>query len=288
MTFLPHPITGVPIGFAPERASRPGAFGGADTERCPFCPGNESDTPATIAAAGDPWRVRVFRNKYPSVEDAEVIVESAQHDATFDRIGHAQEAVRMYVDRYCAQRPLTAHVSLFKNEGPGAGTSIPHIHSQVMPLPFVPPRVSLEGAAFRARYCPLCRPLDAYIIRETASFTWLVPAASWMPYQQWIVPKRHMPEMSAFEEPEIAELAVLLQAASKAMLTLGNSYNWIFMNFARRKSAHFYVELFPRMAAFGGFELGTGTFVQIVEPALAAQRLQSASADPAPLQGFPK
>ncbi len=275
MTFLPHPITGDPIVFAPERASRPGAFGGEETERCPFCPVNESDTPPTIAAVGDPWRVRVFRNRYPSVEDAEVIVESAEHEATFDRIAHAQDAVRMYVDRYRAQSQA-AHVALFKNEGPGAGTSIPHIHSQVMPLPFVPPRVAREGEAFAsAKRCPLCT-LDAHVIRETSSFTWLAPAASWMAYQQWIVPKRHIAEMSAFEEPEIAELAVLLQSASKAMLTLGNSYNWIFMNYARHGTAHCYVELFPRITALGGFELGTGTFVEIVDPAGAAQRLQSA------------
>jgi UDPglucose--hexose-1-phosphate uridylyltransferase len=277
VTFLPHPITGDPIVFAPERASRPGAFGGEDTERCPFCPGNESDTPATIAAAGDPWRVRVFRNKYPSVEDAEVIVESAQHDATFDGIAHAQDAVRVYVNRYRAHA-AAAHVALFKNEGPGAGTSIPHIHSQVMPLPFVPPRVAREGEAFdRAARCPLCT-LDAHVIRETSSFTWLAPAASSMPYQQWIVPKRHIAEMSAFEEPEIAELAVLLQSASKAMLTLGNSYNWIFMNYARRGAAHCYVELFPRITALGGFELGTGTFVEIVDPDFAAERLNAAAA----------
>jgi UDPglucose--hexose-1-phosphate uridylyltransferase len=278
MTFLPHPITGDPIVFAPERASRPGAFGGDETEeRCVFCPGHESDTPPTIASIGDPWRVRVFRNKYPSVAEAEVIVESAQHEATFDAIGHAQDAVRMMVDRYCAHAHA-AHVSLFKNEGPVAGTSIPHLHSQVIPLPFVPPRVAREGEAFdRAPRCPLCA-LDGHVIRETSSFTWLAPAASWMPYQQWIIPKRHIAEMPALDEREIAELATLLQSSSRAMLTIDRSYNWLFMNFARRDSAHFYVELFPRVTAFAGFELGTGLPVQIVDPALAAQRLQSAGA----------
>lgn len=277
MTFLSHPITGDPIVFAPERGSRPGAFGGDDADHCVFCPGHESDTPPTIASIGDPWRVRVFRNKYPSVEDAEVIVESAQHDATFDGIAHAQDAVRMMVDRYRAHAHA-AYVSIFKNEGPVAGRSIPHIHSQVMPLPFVPPRVAREAEAFdRAARCPLCA-LDAHVIRETPSFRWLAPAASWMPYQQWIVPKRHIAEMSALEEPEIAELATLLQAASRAMLTLDRSYNWMFMNFAGRDTAHFYVELFPRLTAFGGFELGTGLSVQIVEPAVAAERLQSAYA----------
>jgi len=96
-----------------------------------------------------------------------------------------------------------------------------------------------------------------------------------MPYQQWIVPKRHIAEMASFEEQEIAELSTLLQASSRAMLTLGPSCNWLFMNFARRDTAHFYVELFPRVTAFGGFELGTGLPVQIIDPALAAQRLQS-------------
>lgn len=276
VTFRAHPITGDPIVFAPERASRPGAFGGEDTGRCPFCPGHESDTPPTIAAVGDPWRVRVVRNKYPSVEDAEVIVESPQHEATFDRIAHTPDVMRTYVDRYRAHSGA-AHVALFKNAGPGAGTSIPHIHSQVMPLPFVPPRVEREGQAFAsATRCPLCTALDAHVIRETSSFTWLAPAASWMAYQQWIVPKRHIAEMSAFDEQEIAELATLLQSASRAMLTLGDSYNWIFMNFARRDTAHCYIELFPRITAFGGFELGTATFVEIVDPAIAAQRLKSA------------
>jgi UDPglucose--hexose-1-phosphate uridylyltransferase len=277
VTFRAHPITGDPIVFAPERGSRPGAFGGGGgMERCPFCAGNESDTPATIAAAGDPWRVRVFRNKYPSVEQAEVIVESPEHDATFDRIAHGQDAVRMYVDRYRVHADA-AHVALFKNEGAGAGTSIPHIHSQVMPLPFVPPRVEREGEAFaKAARCPLCETLDAYVIRETSAFTWLAPASSCMAYQQWIVPKRHIAEMSQFEEHEIAELAALLSAASAAMLTLGDAYNWVFMNFARRSTAHCYVELFPRLTAFGGFELGTGTFVEIVDPAIAVERLKNA------------
>ena len=69
MTLRNHPITGEPILFAPERASRPRAFAGDEsTDRCPFCPGNETDTPPTIAAAGEPWRVRVFANKFPATE----------------------------------------------------------------------------------------------------------------------------------------------------------------------------------------------------------------------------
>jgi UDPglucose--hexose-1-phosphate uridylyltransferase len=166
-------------------------------------------------------------------------------------------------------------VSLFKNEGAGAGASIPHMHSQVMPLPFVPPRVQREAEAFAAG-CPLCDGIDGSVLADTPSFTWLAPDGSAMPYQQWIVPKRHAPEMTDLTDQAVAELAALLQSASAAMLTVADSYNWMFMNFARSTAPHWYVELFPRVAQLGGFELGTGTFVEILDPALAAQRLREA------------
>lgn len=271
--FRTHPITGDPIVFAPERSARPGAFGETDTARCPFCAGHESDTPPALATAGDPWRVRVVPNKYPSVDGAEVIVESPQHDATFDRLGHAGEVLHMYAARYRAHAQA-AHVALFKNHGPGAAASIPHIHSQVMPLPFVPPRIQREGDAFeRAKRCPLCTPVEGAMIRETPAFRWLAPSGSAMPWQQWIVPKRHIAELTAFDEDEVAQLAALMQSASAAMLSLADSYNWIFMNFARHGAAHCYIELFPRMTTFAGFELGTGTLVQIVDPARVPQEL---------------
>lgn len=265
--FRAHPITGDPIVFAPERASRPGAFGDADPSRCPFCAGHEADTPPSILEAGHPWRVRVFPNKYPSVDGAEVIVESPRHDATFDQLDYAAEIVRVYADRYRAHADA-AHVALFKNHGPRAGASIPHIHSQVMPLPFVPPRIAREVQAFeRATQCPLCAGVEGRVIRETSSFTCIAPAGSTMPYQQWLVPKRHVSEMSSFDDNELAELAALLQSGSNEMLSLADSYTWLLMNFARSSAAHVYVELFPRMTVIGGFELGTGTFVQIVDPA---------------------
>lgn len=273
MTFRTHPLTGDPIVYAPERSSRPGAFGDGGDERCPFCRGHEADTPPPVAVIGEPWRVRVVPNKYPPVADAEVIVESPEHDATFDRLEHAQEIVRMYVERYRAHGGA-AHVALFKNHGSRSGASIPHVHSQVMPLPFVPPRIAREGEAFADR-CPLCDGIDAVPIESTASFAWIAPAGSAMPYQQWLVPKRHVAEMSAFDDAEIAELAALLQRSSAAMLALGDSYNWMFMNFARRDAAHCYVELFPRLANFGGFELGSGTNVEIVDPAIAAQHFRN-------------
>ncbi len=272
-----HVITGEEILFAPQRASRQGAFVTAETtgEPCPFCPGHESDTPAEISRVGDStqWLARVFPNKYPAVDGAEVIVESRDHDARFETIQHAADVVRLYVDRYRAHRDA-GYTALFKNEGLEAGSSIPHLHSQLVPLPFVPPRIVRERDAFAgAAACPLCASLE-FVIAETDAFRWIAPFASVMPYQQWIVPKRHVPAMADLDDSEIAELGELLRSVSRATSGVAPAFNWSFMNFARTAKAHAYIDVMPRLTAIAGLELGTGTFVEIIDPSAAAERLR--------------
>ena len=185
----------------------------------------------------------------------------------------------MAIGRYRANA-AAAYTAMFKNEGPRAGSSIAHVHSQIVPLPFLPPRVERERNAFLASAeCPLCAALedhqrDQLVIRETSSWVWLVPSASPMPYQSWIVPKRHACEIAVTSGDDAIELAQLLQSASAAMRNIGDSYNWMFMNFPRAPAAHWYIELFPRVTAIAGLELGTGTFVEIIDPAAAVRRLR--------------
>lgn len=265
MTVRRNAITGEPILFAPERAERPHAFlDSKDEARCPFCPGHESDTPPEIARVGEPWRVRVVPNKYPPVAGTEVIVESADHEARFHDV--KDDLAVVYAERMRAHADA-AYVAIFKNEGARAGSSIAHVHSQLVPLPFVPPRIERERAGF-ARRCPLC-DVFPYVIRETNAFTWFAPQASWMPYQQWIAPKRHVGALTDLNADELAELTMLLRSASAAMSAIADAYNWTLMN-----TPHFYVDLCPRMTTLAGLELGTGTFVEIVDPAAAAERLR--------------
>ena len=252
MPLRTNPITGEPILYAPDRAARPRD---PSPERCPFCPGHEADTPPEILHSGDPWRIRVFPNKYPPIEGAEVIVESPGHDIAFDEIEHADEVVRTYLQRYRAHGDA-AYAALFKNEGRAAGATIPHVHSQLVPLPFVPPRIARESEAFaRAARCPLCADAGT-ALRETATFTWIAPA-----YQQWIVPRRHVNELTMLHDDELADLAELLRDAARASRKV--AFNWMFMNFRGESAGHFYVEVFLRVGTIAGLELGTGTFVDI-------------------------
>jgi UDPglucose--hexose-1-phosphate uridylyltransferase len=267
-----NPITGDPILFAPERAGRPHAFA-TDTARddvCPFCPGNEAETPPEIVRIGDPWRARLFPNKYPPAPDAEVFVESDRHDARFGDLEHAPDIVRVYIERYKTHRTNgAAYVAIFKNDGTRAGSSLDHLHSQIVPVAVVPPRIEreLEGFA-RAGRCPLCPPVNGHLIDENAHFVWIAPFGSSFPYQQWIVPKKHVQDPGDFHAES---LAALLRRAARAMRRVADAYNWAFVSFSGQRSAHAYVDLFPRMTTIAGFELGSGMFVEIIDPAATAQ-----------------
>lgn len=259
-----NPITGDPIIVAPDRSRRPNIFRN-DHEVCPFCAGHEALTPPEIARAGDPWRVRVFANKYPATELHEVIVESPRHDDTFDAIAHAGDAVQMYVERYRAMSRNAAHVTIFKNHGAMAGASIPHLHSQIIGTPFVPPRIEREIAAFGER-CALCDVANEPLIRETDNYRWIAPRGSMFAYEQWVVPKQHAPEIDAPHElPEI------MQASVRGMRSVADSFNWIFMNFPRAPGAHWYLQLFPRLAVHAGFEFGSGSAINAIDPRRAAE-----------------
>jgi len=250
------PITGDPVILAPGREERPNVYGGAP---CPFCPGAEDQTPPEIARDGDPWRIRVFPNRYPPTEHAEVVVESANHHDVFDALSpdHAQRVIEITFDRYHAMTSNGAYVCIFKNHGRLAGASIPHLHSQLVGTPFVPPRPAREGEAFaRAISCALCDSTAHPLIGETEHYRWIAPRGARFAWQQWIVPKAHEHDLI---EPR--GLASLIQSSARAMRGISDAFNWAFVTFPHERSGHWYLELFPRTAMIAAFEIGTDVFV---------------------------
>jgi UDPglucose--hexose-1-phosphate uridylyltransferase len=270
------PITNDPVILASHREARPNVYEGAP---CPFCPGAEDQTPPEVARDGDPWRIRVFPNRYPPTEHSEIVVESARHDDSFDALAadHAQRVVEITFERYRALSAESEYVCIFKNHGRLAGASIPHLHSQLVGTPFVPLRPARESEAFARGRCALCDALEHPLIAETTHYRWIVPLGARLAYQQWIVPKAHQHDL---REPH--ELWTLMQRSVRAMRSVSDAYNWAFITFPREPEGHWYLELFPRMAMIAGFELGSGTFVNSVEAADAARVLSAASSPDTP------
>ncbi len=193
------PIVGRWIIIATERAKRPvtpriepmqekGAF-------CPFCEGNEGNTPTEIIAYRERntrpnergWRVRVVPNKYPALQIEgelgkrgegiydkmngvgahEVIVECPFHELSMANLteDNIREVLWVYRDRLVDLKkdPRFVYGMLFKNVGSAAGASLDHSHSQLIVTPIVPINVweemtgGLEFFDYRGRciYCDM-------------------------------------------------------------------------------------------------------------------------------------
>jgi len=261
-----NPITGKPVLLAPERLLRPHALGGDEEIVCPFCPGNERETPPEIWRDGDPWSIRIFPNKYPASERHEVVVETADHDARFEDIDRAATVVDAWLDRYRALSPAI----IFKNDGRAAGASIAHAHSQILGTPFVPPRLAEEAVAFaRAQRCPLCDVDDEPLVGASERYRVIAPRGSAFAYEHWIVPRAHEHDVG-----EAHELASLLQSAARASRSVAPGFHWIFMTFPHEPRAHWYVAVIPRLAGLAGYEVGAGGAINVVDPAEAAATLR--------------
>lgn len=174
------PVIGRWVIIAPERAMRPDQFKRPPTflqsnKPCPFCEGNEAQTPPEIRAlrsngsANAPgWRMRVVPNKFPALRIEgglekrgegiydmmngigahEVIVESPKHLRSITELSEqdVQDLMWLYKERITdlMRDARMKYVLVFKNVGESAGASLEHTHSQIIATPIVPIRAQSE------------------------------------------------------------------------------------------------------------------------------------------------
>jgi UDPglucose--hexose-1-phosphate uridylyltransferase len=278
-------VTGRSVVLAPGRASRPHDDRG-DAGPCPFCPGNEHETPPELHSIRDEngWQARVVSNRYPAVRpDApafgfhELIVECPEHverptDLTESRTANV---FRVYRERlvHHFMDPRIQAVSVFKNVGVAAGASREHAHSQLVALPFVPPDlVSRPGP------CAICRmPGNSErLVAASEHFAAVCPTAPRFAHEVWIVPTAHEPRFEAVDrDRELARLVRRVLAALDALLDRP-AFNWLLVTAPRPADASFHwrLEVIPRRSAVAGFEWSTGVFINDVAPEWAAARLR--------------
>lgn len=308
------PITGRRAIVAPGRSARPRSVapGGEDgapvqpswSANCPFCPGNEHETPPEVARFGDGepdgpgWRVRVVPNLYPIAgADAagalggahEVIVSSPAHDRPLERLDPAQahDVVRMLRDRsaFHLGRGL-AHAQPFVNHGRSAGASLAHPHAQLVALDFVPPEVGRLASRFTAAGRDL---VDEELRAEQGGpravldgdvFAWC-PAASPSPWFVRCTLRSAGPRFDQAADDEVDAFAdALREVLVRVACVLGPvDHNVVFRTAARDTAGpfHWWADVVPRVSVAAGFEIATGVDVCTVEPADAAAALREAS-----------
>lgn len=242
--------------IATERAKRPDQFKSKKAKKslpeydpsCPFCPGNEINTPGETCRISDEkgWIVRSYPNKFPALMEKgerkrrikgverwlngvgmhEVIAESRLHNLTTALLpqDNIKLILQVYRKRYqdlCGDNRFEM-IIIFKNHGKGAGTSIEHPHSQLIATPLVPTQVRhrLEEAmryfddTGECAYCKILREELGHktrIVFESKHFVSFVLYAALSPFHNWIIPKRHMPSFGEISDEEIEDLAFALK-----------------------------------------------------------------------------
>jgi UDPglucose--hexose-1-phosphate uridylyltransferase len=316
--------------IATERAKRPDQFKRAEQRKalpvhdpkCPFCPGNEKMTPPatyTVPANGS-WRVRVTPNKFAAVSYAgerkrmvqgikrtitgvgvhEVIVETPEHNRPTALLADSnlETLIETYLDRFKAASsdPRVEQVTIFKNHGEAAGTSLEHPHSQLIGTPVI--TTQLRDRLFSAldhfdEYgeCIFCRVLDQELkeqirlIMETEHFVAFIPFAVLTPFSLLIMPRRHM---ACFNEMNDAEAGDLARIMKRVLLKLHRGladpdYNYVIRTAPTEnmgvKYYHWYVSIIPRLTKLAGFEMGSGMFVNVSLPEENASFLREVGTD---------
>lgn len=328
--------TGEWVIVAPVRADKPMDFAAPAArskalpreESCPFCPGNEKQSPPETFAIrpgagpsnGPGWGVRVVGNKYPALVPSpggaasprrpegspyavmeatgchEVIVEHPRHDLS--PASMSGEEVRLILQAYrqrcreLAQDRSNLHITVFRNHGESAGASLRHPHSQLITVGVVPLLVKMrleEGQRYfeKAGACAYCdilsyeRQVKERIVLENEAFTVLVPYAAALPYEMWVIPRRHRASFGEVPEEDLAPWAEALRGAlARLARLLGDpDYNYIVQTAPYAAAGapfyHWHVQIIPRLRLRrAGFEIGSGIGINVVAPEAAARALR--------------
>jgi UDPglucose--hexose-1-phosphate uridylyltransferase len=295
------PLTGRRVLIAPARADRPIGI----RLTCPFCEGHEAETPPEVYAvrpAGSPpnapgWQVRVVPNRYAPLSPlaalhnaatgiAEVFLESPHHETKFRNLSPDQAplVLRTWRDRLRHWRDdgQLAFAQVFKNEGPGAGASVQHCHSQLIGVPFVPPLVAEELAACSSEPCAFCRWIDSEIggprfVAESGGFVVLCPVAPRFPGETWVLPRLHAARFEEATDADLGRLASVLLDHLRRTAAFGDpDLNLIVKSapFGYDGPYHWRIEVLPRFSSGAGWEWATGLMINTMFPERAAELLR--------------
>ncbi len=234
-------------------------------------------------------------DKMSGIGAHEVIIETNYHDKDLFQIEDklAEDIFRAYKERIVdLKRDIRfEYILIFKNHGSNAGATLSHSHSQLIALPMVPIRIKQELLGSKAYFdykerCVFC-DIVAYelknpdrLIAENEDFIAICPYASRFPFEVWVLPKRHDPMYEDIQEGEIKSLTQIMKSVNKKLnIALENpAYNYLLHTSPLKSSNlshyHWHIEIMPKLFGVGGFEWGTGFYINPTLPEEATKFLQ--------------
>ncbi|MBI4743912.1 MAG: galactose-1-phosphate uridylyltransferase [Actinobacteria bacterium] len=230
----------------------------------------------------------------------EVIIEGPNHDISLSNISidQLEKILKTYILRYqhWSGNPHLKYILIIKNQGCFAGASLEHSHSQLFATPLIPAKV-LEELAFSEEYykkyksCLYCDVIErekseqVRVVLENECFIAFCPYASRFPFEIYLLPKRHLSLFEDISKREESQLALIMKELfTRLNYALDNPpYNY-FIHVSPANTTppfyHWHIEIIPRLSStMGGFEWGTGIFINSVKPEDAACVLRDVKLD---------
>jgi UDPglucose--hexose-1-phosphate uridylyltransferase len=293
---------------------------------CPLCPTKPGGFPTEIPESV--YDIVVFENRFPSLMpqppapavaaseiypvepsfgQCEVVVYTPNHSSTLadEPVEQIYKLVQVWTDRYreLSKLEFVKYVFIFENKGEAIGVTLHHPHGQIYAYPFVPPRVSREIEQARAHFAKKGTDLigdilaeerrdGRRIVVENSSFAAYIPFFARYPYELHIAPRRNVQDLTAFDEAEQKDLAVILKQVLSAFDKLFN-VSFPYMMILHQKPSdeadygfyRFHIEFYPPMRTatklkyLAGSESGAGMFINDTLPEEKAAELRAHVSD---------
>ena len=262
------------------------------------------------------WTVRVVPNKYPAlVPDGgglettsenyearigtgahEVIIESPHHVTDVTLLSESQfgAVLRAYRSRIMELRTdkRFRYILIYKNQGTEAGATLEHVHSQLIAMPMIPKLILEEietaknyyQANRRCVFCDVIRQETAgeRFVSGNARYLVICPFAPRFPYETWILPKQHASLFERNTQPDDVDLArILRETLIRLNRSLGSpAFNYFIhsnpLDQGENNTYHWHMEIIPKLIQVGGFEWGSGSYINTVTPEQSARSLRAA------------
>jgi UDPglucose--hexose-1-phosphate uridylyltransferase len=323
--------------IAPERLHRPSCdlrkVERRTTPRvCPFCEGNEVLTPPEIFALRGKdsiinkkgWKTRVVPNLYKAVQIEaphkqhfgafehwegfgahEVVIDTPEHFTSMsewseDNVVNWLKTLQSRFNDLRRDGRLS-YLSIFKNEGVGAGGTQPHSHTQILGLPLIPKEKKQLFERLYEYYKHNNKSLIASIIDEEFNaeqkriiktngvFSAFCPYGSAHPFEIMISSQEAIGNLDSLSDLHMQELASLLLYLIKRLKKQLHclEFNLLIstpplqaasvgdeLANAFYEAGRFYINIIPRVYNYGGFEHDSGIYINPVSPELAAKLLR--------------
>lgn len=192
--------------------------------------------------------------------------------------------------RYFKKEKCVAYTMPIYNHGKEAGASIEHPHAQIFASNIIPNIIAREVHHTEKYFehngtCAFCDLINheqefrKRIIFENKEFIAFTFYAARFPFEVWILPKEHKTSFENESGKNFNDLAdALIDVFTKLNKTLKNPpVNLFVHNLPNTVSEtdyyHWHIEIAPRITGYGGYEMGSGTIVDVFSPELAAKFL---------------